>query len=458
MFVLSIIILISRDNIVFILLGWDGLGLSSYVLVVFYQNHSSSASGSITIISNRIGDIFILISIAMLFTNLNWRFALNEQFPLIILTYLIIAALSKRAQFPFSAWLPAAISAPTPISALVHSSTLVTAGVYILIRLINFKHPSSIVFLIIISRMTALYARLSALWENDIKKIIALSTLRQIAMIMFAISLGSVLIAFFHLITHALFKSLIFLCAGIIIHNSSYQDIRHIRSSFRSSPLPASILGLSSIALMGIPFISGFFSKDAIIEAIIASKAVHLISLLIILSIALTSSYSLRLILSSFKFVIRAKPDTNYHPINSLENPIIFISVFSIFSGSSLVWLFNPEQIFFIPNNLKISILLSLLIGVLFSFSSKFKSLLYSVMGEPSVSIWFLHFITSYSTLSFNIFIKKFTENDKFWQEIYGPSYIFISLSSLSKFPNFSLFSTLYILLLSSFLPVIFLI
>lgn len=156
-------------------------------------------------------------------------------------------------------------------------------------------------------------------------------------MIIFAISIGATNVAYFHLITHALFKSIIFLCAGIVIHNSSYQDIRHIGSIFSSFPIPISILGLSSIALIGIPFISGFFSKDAIIESLINYKLTNLTSFLIIFSITLTSMYSIRIIVFSSKFTLKSKPDLNLYHSNIIENPISIISLFSVFSGSIIL-------------------------------------------------------------------------------------------------------------------------
>ncbi|TDJ77543.1 hypothetical protein E1815_29625, partial [Klebsiella pneumoniae] len=171
----------------------------------------------------------------------------------------------------------------------------------------------------------------------DIKKIIALSTLRQIAIIIFAIAIKSSTLAFLHLIIHALFKSIIFLCAGIIIHNSSYQDIRIIGISFFKTPLISTILGISTIALMGLPFISGFFSKDIIIELLTSSKIYSFLSILIIISIGITASYSLRISLFSNIIIFKSKPDSNFHFNLSAYIPIIIIAPFSIFIGTLLI-------------------------------------------------------------------------------------------------------------------------
>lgn len=454
-FVISISFLILSDNIIFILLGWDGLGITSFVLVIYYQNASSSASGSITIFSNRVGDILILLSIAFLTSICNWNFFINENFPKIVIFFLVIAACSKRAQFPFSAWLPAAIAAPTPISALVHSSTLVTAGVFLLIRIINYPHPSSIILILLISRITAIYARISANWEIDIKKIIALSTLRQIAIIIFAISLGSTILAFFHLIIHALFKSIIFLCAGIIIHTSSYQDIRNIGTILNNFPIITSILGIASLSLIGIPFISGFFSKDPIVETVIFSKTLSLIRILIILSIGITAAYSIRIASLALKFTLKFKPDINIHPSNFIETPVIIIAPLSIFIGTIIIWISAPEQIIIIPNYFKFLIITTLVIGLLIGSSLSYTTQKYLQIGQASISLWFNHFLT---TIPFNLISKLinfFTKNDKSWQEIYGPNYCFSYSSILSSYPDNISTQLLFIILIITIYPIL---
>lgn len=432
-FVISILILIISENIIFILLGWDGLGLSSYILVIYYQNFSSAASGIITILSNRLGDIAIILSIGIIITKINWNFIINENFYKISIIILIIAAISKRAQFPFSAWLPAAIAAPTPISALVHSSTLVTAGVYLLIRVINNIHPISMFLLIALATATTIYARLSANWEQDIKKIIALSTLRQIGIIIFSISIGSVNIAFFHLITHALFKSLIFITAGIIIHNSSYQDIRHIGVINFISPITPIIMMISSIALIGIPFISGFYSKDIIIEYIINYKLESLLSIIIIISIGITAIYSVRIIKLSIKSILKTKKDNIFFNDTTIEFPLLIIVIFSICRGTLIIWINFPTQIFFISQLIKLLIISIVIIGALLSLTIRYNSTRYKKIGFIPISMWFLINISTLPFKSSYNIIDIIQKNDKLWQEIYGPKYIynFIKKNSL---------------------------
>ena len=262
LFVFSIIIIILSPNLIRILLGWDGLGLVSYCLVIYYQNVKSFNAGILTALSNRLGDVALLISIAWILNYGRWNFLFYLDFIkldfyiTIILIIVILAAITKSAQIPFSSWLPAAIAAPTPVSALVHSSTLVTAGVYLLIRFRNLIIGSFIGdFLLLISGLTIFIAGLGANFEFDLKKIIALSTLSQLGLIIRILAIGFYKLAFFHLLTHALFKALLFICAGVIIHNiKNSQDIRDIGRLTIYIPLTISCLNVANLALCGVPF------------------------------------------------------------------------------------------------------------------------------------------------------------------------------------------------------------
>lgn len=423
------------------LLGWDGLGLRSYILVVYYQDYLSNASGSITLLRNRIGDILILISIRIIFIIINWNFSINSEIPILPLILLSLAACSKRAQFPFSAWLPIAIAAPTPISALVHSSTLVTAGVFILIRITTSFHYYTIIILIVLSTLTALYSSISANWEQDIKKIIALSTLRQIAIIIFAISINLFILTILHLLIHALFKSTIFLSAGTFIHESSYQDIRIIRINYINNPIALTIIRITSIALIGIPFISGFFSKDAIIENIITSKIKNIISIIIILSIGITANYSLRISIFSNKISIKSQPKSSNH--SSIINyfPLIILAPLSIVSGTFLSWTLNSEQIFIISFHNKIIIIVTLLLGLITGSLLSFKNKKYQILGQHSLYIWAIHIISTWPIKKTSSIINTYINNDKLWQELYGPNQSFNiskNLSILNEFPKIS--------------------
>lgn len=214
---------------------------------------------------------------------------------------IIISAITKRAQIPFSAWLPAAMAAPTPVSSLVHSSTLVTAGVYLLIRfdfLISMNY-----YLFLFSCLTIIIRGARALFEIDFKKIIALSTLRQLGVMMFSLSIGIKDLAFFHLLTHALFKSLLFLCAGFYIHsNFRWQDIRRFTKIYYSFPLVSLYFRVASLALSGAPFLAGFYSKDLIIEYFFIASINSFAFIILLLATAITLIYRIRLIYLTFIF------------------------------------------------------------------------------------------------------------------------------------------------------------
>ena len=301
LFVFSINILLFVPRVWGILLGWDGLGITSFALVIYYQNSIALRAGIITALINRIGDVCLIYSICIL--SYNGQFIICYLWgPHSILLYggifIIIAGITKSAQIPFSSWLPAAIAAPTPVSALVHSSTLVTAGVFLLFRfsrvLVDTRELGYI--LIFISICTILIASICANIENDLKKVIAYSTLRQLGLIIFRISIGLYIFAFFHLLIHALLKALLFLCAGSIIDsNQGIQDLRLFGGIRVRLPLTTACFNLATLALCGIPFVGAFYSKDLILESIFAGVVSSRVLILVLFSIGLTISYSIRL-------------------------------------------------------------------------------------------------------------------------------------------------------------------
>lgn len=243
-----------------------------------------------------------------------------------ILFLVILAGMTKRAQIPFSAWLPAAMAAPTPVSALVHSSTLVTAGVYLLIRfhyILEFNN-----FIFVVGRFTIIISGLGANYEIDLKKIIALSTLSQLGVIIMIISLNCYELAYFHLLRHALFKSLLFLCAGVFIHRiGDIQDIRFLGGLERGCPLRSFYFVACSLSLCGFPFLSGFYSKDIILEFYIIGHINLIMGVSILLGTLFTVTYSVRL--GYFLFFknlgIKTLVHLDEHLIISLPMRILFI-------------------------------------------------------------------------------------------------------------------------------------
>jgi len=287
-------LLILSPNLIRLLLGWDGLGVTSYILVVFYQSNKSYNAGMITALTNRLGDVGILICISLILCAGDWTFiyrnCTNYKYSRMLVFILIAAACTKSAQIPFSSWLPAAMAAPTPVSSLVHSSTLVTAGVYLLIRF-NYALTTSGYrgVLIIVGVLTITIAGIAAMLEIDMKKVIALSTLSQLGIIIIIIGAQKPLLAYFHLLSHAYFKAMLFMCAGMIIHNiKDYQDIRSIGTINTRIPLIMRIINTANIRLCGLPFIRGFYSKDIILEVMLLNNLNPITFLFIVLATGLT--------------------------------------------------------------------------------------------------------------------------------------------------------------------------
>lgn len=255
------------------------------------------------------------------------------------LILLTLSACTKSAQIPFSAWLPAAIAAPTPVSALVHRSTLVTAGVYLIVRFHNVLFGRRVrTYLFVIGIFTILIAGVSAIFETDIKKIIALSTLRQLGVIIMVLGANYPLLAFFHLVSHAYFKAMLFICAGLVIHNiSDYQDIRNMGNSMVNMPLSIRIISIANLRLCGLPFLRGFYSKDLILEILIMQNINIFLFIIIIGATLLTLIYSLRL-----RFLLSALPLNFRAYFNNIDDDfyihlgILILLPFAILGGINM--------------------------------------------------------------------------------------------------------------------------
>nr|AFZ99023.1 NADH dehydrogenase subunit 5 [Camponotus chromaiodes] len=422
LFIFSMILMIMSPNLISILFGWDGLGLSSYCLVIYYQNYISFNSGMVTVLCNRLGDVGLLMSISLVFMYGSWNMSfLLEYKGGLIMLMILIAGLTKSAQIPFSVWLPLAMAAPTPVSALVHSSTLVTAGVYLLFRfnsfLISFEVKNLLLY---ISVFTMFMAGLMANFEMDLKKIIALSTLSQLGLMMMVLSLGLKFLAFYHLLTHAVFKSLLFMCAGIMIHfMDNNQDIRFYGMLNEYIPFTMMSFYVSSLALMGFPFLSGFYSKDLIMEMIYMMNFNIFIISFIILSVMFTVSYSLRLIyyvfFSEFKWI----------SLNNIkENMLMNISMFvllslSIFGGAMFFWIcFFDNYFIFISLSMKLLTLVFMMMGVLLVNLMYMKNLIQIyILTYFFSSMWMLNFLFLWIYKPFlNMGVKGF-KMDMEWVE-----------------------------------------
>nr|AWV83920.1 NADH dehydrogenase subunit 5 [Tettigades lacertosa] len=443
MFVISMMMLIISPNMISIIIGWDGLGLVSYCLVIYYQNTSSNNAGMLTALMNRIGDVAILMSIAWMMNFGSWNFCsfidkmdMNHMSMLIVL-----AGFTKSAQIPFSSWLPAAMAAPTPVSALVHSSTLVTAGVYLMIRFSNMIQNMSLInMFMLLSVMTMIMSGIGANLEFDLKKIIALSTLSQLGIMMTILMFGYPMLSFFHLIIHALFKASLFLCAGMIIHEfNNNQDIRMMGCLCYQMPMTMTLMNIANLSLCGIPFMSGFYSKDLIMESMCFNNINFAIMTLMYIGIGLTSFYSMRL---SF-FMMLANHNYNSfislsETFNNMVKSVLTLNIYSIISGSMFMWLmFNQTHILLLSVEAKLMTLILSLYGIWMGYElSMILNSKNSLTKEFSGSMWFMKQISTFHNqmimLKSSLMFQK--SIDQGWGENYEAQGIINLLNKMKTF------------------------
>nr|YP_010373792.1 NADH dehydrogenase subunit 5 [Bryanellocoris orientalis]UPI55319.1 NADH dehydrogenase subunit 5 [Bryanellocoris orientalis] len=409
MFVISMCFMVISPNLVSILLGWDGLGLVSYCLVIYFQNFKSYSSGMLTVLTNRIGDVAILMSIGICLSSGSWYFiyynfySFNWSYMLMVLV--ILASFTSSAQIPFSSWLPAAMSAPTPVSALVHSSTLVTAGVYLLIRFNNLLYQFDLSFFLTISVLTMFMSGLGANYEYDMKKIIALSTLSQLGLMMSILFMGYPFISFFHLLTHAFFSALLFLCSGLIIHcMNNTQDIRYMGGLVNMLPYTSGCFIISNLSLCGLPFMSGFYSKDLVLEMMDMTYFNLFIFILFYISVGLTACYSVRLIYFSMINYIGLLSYNCYYEDYDMMFSLFLLTIFSVCKGSMLAWLLFNFNLVVLPLLLSVLALLFIFLGVFIGYESSLMGYLnYNLFGfkmsfvfEFFIGMWFLPYFSTY--------------------------------------------------------------
>nr|UFZ12950.1 NADH dehydrogenase subunit 5 [Protohermes concolorus] len=468
MFVLSMMLLIVSPNLISILLGWDGLGLVSYCLVIYYQNEKSYNAGMITALSNRIGDVALLMAIAWMLNFGSWNYifyldAMKNSIEMQVICILVIlAAITKSAQIPFSSWLPAAMAAPTPVSALVHSSTLVTAGVYLLIRFNVLMVGNYMgMILLLIGCLTMFMAGVGANYEFDLKKIIALSTLSQLGLMMSILAMGFPVLAYFHLLTHALFKALLFMCAGSVIHNmGNCQDIRFMGGIVNQMPLTLGCMNIANLALCGTPFLAGFYSKDLILEMVSLSNLNWVIYLFYFISTGLTVCYSFRLIYYSMTGTL------NFKSLNSINDEewnmlkgMLGLLFLAIMGGSMLSWLIFPTpSVIVLPFLMKTMALSVSVLGLWIGYEMAKFSLSWSLYSLNTYfltnflgSMWFMP-ILSTKFIS-NYFLKLgymiISSVDQGWSEMFGGQGMYNFMKNYSQINQYLQFNNLKIFLLS---------
>ena len=346
-FVFSMLLLVMSSNFLVMFFGWELVGLSSYFLISFWSEKKEAAkAGNKAFVLNRIGDFGFLIALMMIlntfdtftFKKIFEATLLNQPDNLdIILIFLMIGAFGKSAQIPLFSWLPDAMEGPTPASALIHAATMVTAGVFMLVRvspLLQFSEITSIL-VISIGLITALVSAFAAINQDDIKKVLAYSTISQLGFMFIAIGAGAYVAAIFHLVTHAFFKALLFLGAGAVIHEMHHeQNIQKMGGLKKKMPFTAAMMGIGTLAISGIPPLAGFWSKDEILASVFSKGGIYYgFWLLSLLAAFLTAFYMGR----HWLLIFHKDPTTDIENVHEapkmMTRPLLLLGMFSIFIG-----------------------------------------------------------------------------------------------------------------------------
>ena len=450
LFTFMMIILVTADNFLLMFVGWEGVGVCSYLLVSFWFTRIAANQSSISaFLTNRVGDCFLTIgmfAILWSYGNLDYNtvFSLapyySESVVVIIGICLLIGAMAKSSQVGLHVWLPMAMEGPTPVSALIHAATMVTAGVYLLIRVSPLIEYSSLVLLLCLwlGAITTVFSSLIGLFQQDIKKVIAYSTMSQLGMMVIAVGLSSYNIALFHLVNHAFYKGLLFLGAGAVIHAvADNQDFRKYGGLISYLPLTYSVMLIASLSLVAFPFMTGFYSKDFIIESAFGKYYISSIAIYYIATIGamFTTLYSVKVLYLTFLSNPNG-PIVNYKQAHAAHEgdiymslPLIILAIFSIFFGYITKDIFiGLGSDFFSDNSLFIHPKHEIMLDTEFAVPTFYKLLpLFFTVSLSIISILFTEFYPTLlikfklSNLGYNIFGFF---NQRFLVEMFYNKYI----------------------------------
>lgn len=460
LFTFFMVILVTSNNLVQLFIGWEGVGLCSYLLISFWFTRIQANKSAIkAMVLNKVGDIGLLLGIILVWINIgsldyNSIFSYSFFIPKnninldLISFLLLIGVIGKSAQLGLHTWLPDAMEGPTPVSALIHAATMVTAGVFLIIRMSPFfeNTPNILLIIVLIGSLTAFFTSTIGLTQNDLKKVIAYSTCSQLGYMVMICGFSQYNTGLFHLVNHGFFKALLFLSAGSIIHAlTDEQDFRKMGSMNLITPFSYACIVIGSVSLMGLPFLTGFYSKDLIIELIYGEHFLRFALWLGVLSAFITAFYSFRLL--NFTFFNNPQSNKKYFSHShegywNLRLPLLLLLIFSIIFGYSSQFLLLKDELPIVVTNLsKFSPLIVSLLGsslalflgfIIYRWWSKWMNEVNIKMYSFSNGAWYFDNIFNYyiskPLINFGLFISyKLVDNQLL--EYFGPTKLYNTMT-----------------------------